>query len=144
METIGIVGGIGPYAGLDLIKKLFDQTKACSDQEHLPVSLLSVPHTINDRTEFLLGKTQVNPALSIANVIGHLHQCGASVVGIPCNTAHADPIFKEIVKQIPKDVKFLHMIDEVALYIKTRYPSLVNMGILSTTGTFKAIRKVVL
>lgn len=138
MKTIGIVGGVGPYAGVDLLKKIFDQTKACVDQDHLPVSLLSVPHHIEDRTEFLLGKTAVNPAGFIAEVIGNLYQCGASVVGIPCNTAHADPIFNEIAQRIPDDVTLLHMINEVALYITTHLPSLTHIGVLSTTGTFKA------
>lgn len=138
MKTIGVVGGVGPYAGLDVIKKIFDQTKASVDQDHLPVSMLSVPHQIEDRTEFLLGKTPLNPALFIAEVIEHLQQCGATVVGIPCNTAHADPIFNEIVQRIPKDVTLLHMINEVALYIKTHYPSLTTIGVLSTTGTFQA------
>jgi aspartate racemase len=32
---IGIVGGVGPYAGLDLLKKIYDNTIANNDQEHL-------------------------------------------------------------------------------------------------------------
>ncbi|HEY5615808.1 MAG TPA: aspartate racemase, partial [Bacteroidota bacterium] len=35
-HIIGVVGGVGPYAGLDLVKKIFDQTTASIDQEHLP------------------------------------------------------------------------------------------------------------
>ncbi len=138
MNTIGIVGGMGPYAGIDIIRKIFDQTRAKSDQDHLPVSMLSIPHRIKDRTEFLLGKTNENPALFISEVICSLHKGGASVIGMPCNTAHAEPIFKEIVKRIPKEVKLLNMINEVALYIKEFHPSFVNIGILSTNGTFKA------
>ena len=42
---IGIVGGVGPYAGLDLAAKVFAQTRARRDQEHLPLALLSLPHT---------------------------------------------------------------------------------------------------
>ena len=45
-KMIGIVGGVGSYAGIDLIKKVYDLTEATSDQEHLPVSMLSVPHKI--------------------------------------------------------------------------------------------------
>ena len=134
-NIIGIVGGIGPYAGLDLIRKIFDQTKATCDQDHLPVLMLSVPHSISDRTEFLLGKSHINPALAISEVICTLYKNGASVIGMPCNTAHAVPIFNEIVNRIPKEVKLIHMINEVAEYTKQRYPSAVNVGILSTIGT---------
>ena len=34
---IGVIGGMGPYAGIDLIKKILDMTKATSDQEHIPL-----------------------------------------------------------------------------------------------------------
>jgi len=134
-KIIGVVGGIGPYAGIDLVRKIFNQTKATCDQDHLPVCMLSVPHSIPDRTEFLLGKSDVNPALAISEVICTLYKHGASVIGIPCNTAHAVPIFSEIINRIPKEIKLIHMINEVAEYIKERYPSVVNVGILSTSGT---------
>ena len=52
---IGIVGGAGPYAGLDLAQKLLQQTKANSDQDYLPTLLISTPELIEDRTDFLLG-----------------------------------------------------------------------------------------
>lgn len=133
---IGIVGGMGPYAGLDLIKKIFYLTDASTDQEHLPISMVSVPHTIADRTDFLSGNSTVNPATSISNVIRTLYDQGATVIGMPCNTAHAEPIFKEIIKKIPNEVKLVHMINEVSKFIKIKYPFIKNVGILSTTGTF--------
>lgn len=43
---IGIVGGIGPFAGKDLLEKIFANTFANSDQEHLDVVLLSMPSKI--------------------------------------------------------------------------------------------------
>ncbi len=135
-RIIGVVGGVGPYAGIDLVQKIFNQTKATCDQEHLPVSMLSVPGSIPDRTEFLLGKGDVNPALAISEVICTLYQQGASVVGMSCNTAHAAPILNEIIDRIPREVKLVSTIHSVAKYIKEHYPSIVKVGILSTTGTF--------
>ena len=52
MKTIGVVGGVGPYAGLDLAKKIFDNTEAQHDQEHLDVLLVNSPRLINDRTAY--------------------------------------------------------------------------------------------
>jgi aspartate racemase len=117
-KMIGVVGGIGPYAGIDLVRKILNQTKATCDQDHLPVFMLSVPHSIPDRTEFLLGASEVNPALSISEVICTLYRNGASVIGMPCNTAHAAPIFSEIVSRIPRTVNLIHMINKVGEYIK--------------------------
>ncbi|RPI41687.1 MAG: aspartate racemase, partial [Bacteroidetes bacterium] len=57
---IGIVGGMGPYAGLDLLRKIYDNTLAGSDQEHLDTILISLSSRIPDRTEYLLGKENLN------------------------------------------------------------------------------------
>lgn len=137
-KMIGVVGGIGPYAGVDLVQKIFDLTKADCDQEHLPVCMLSMPHTIADRTEYLVGKTDINPAIALSSVIDKLQRIGASVVGMPCNTAHAAPIFDEVARRIPESVTLVHMIDEVAKYIKQTYPSVTQVGVLSTTGSYTA------
>ncbi|HIB60502.1 MAG TPA: aspartate/glutamate racemase family protein [Candidatus Marinimicrobia bacterium] len=133
---IGVVGGMGPYAGLDLLKKIFDLTDATCDQDHLPVTMLSVSHSISDRTDFLLGKSEDNPALAIADVICSLFKQGATVIGMPCNTAHAEPIFNDILNRIPNKVQLVHMINEAADFINENYPTVKNVGILSTTGTF--------
>jgi len=135
---IGVVGGMGPYAGLDLLQKIFDETDAKTDQEHIPVSMLSIPHTIADRTEFLIGESTENPAIAISKVIHKLYAQGATVIGMPCNTAHADSIFDEILNHIPTDIFFVHMIQEVVRHIKNQYSSIQNVGILATTGTMKA------
>jgi len=135
---IGVVGGMGPYAGLDLVQKIFDQTDAKTDQEHIPVAMLSIPHSIADRTKFLTGGSPKNPAIAISKVIHKLYAQGATVIGMPCNTAHADSIFDEILNHIPTDIFFVHMIQEVVRHIKNQYSSIQNVGILATTGTMKA------
>jgi aspartate racemase len=135
-RMIGIVGGVGSYAGLDLIKKIYDHSGAASDQEHLPVSMLSVPHKILDRSKFLLNEIMENPAYSIAEIISTLYQNGAEIIGIPCNTAHAPAIFEKILDNIPKQCRIVHLIEEVAAYIKENYPQIEKVGVLSTNGTY--------
>ena len=137
---IGIVGGVGPYAGLDLARKILNETKAKRDQDHLSIALLSFPEEIEDRTSFLSHQTNINPAYAIFSIIRKLEKLGAKVVGIPCNTAHAPPIFDLIVENLEKansDVKLVHMIVEVARFIKKKHRRIQNVGVLSTTGTYK-------
>lgn len=138
---IGIVGGIGPYAGVDLLKKVFDHTVAGSDQEHLDAVLISVSTKIGDRTEYLTGKIKENPAFAIAEVIYKLKNAGAVVVGIPCNTAHAPQIFdviKSALKKNSVEITVLNMIEETAFFVKANYPDIRKVGVLSTTGTFRS------
>lgn len=139
---IGIVGGVGPYAGLDLNKKIFDNTCANSDQEHLSVYLLSHSRNITDRTEHLQKPDTVeNPAFAIYDIIKKLYNIGASIIGIPCNTAHSFKIFDKITQKINKDkikVKLIHMIKETKLFILEKYPAIKSIGLLATQGTFQA------
>jgi len=135
---IGVVGGLGPYAGLDLVRKIFDETDARTDQDHLPVAMLSVPASIPDRTEFLLDKTDVNPAHRVADLIRQLESIGATVVGIPCNTVHAPPILDIVLADLAEagsTVKLIHMITEVKHWIEEEHPVVKTVGVLATTGT---------
>ena len=137
-KMIGIVGGMGPYAGLDLVKKIFDLTQANQDQDHVPLAMISVPHKITDRTKFLEGGTDINPGIEISNIVRQLSDQGASVIGMPCNTAHSSKIIKEVYNSIPEGITFVNMVSEVIKFIKGEYPDIERVGILATTGTMKA------
>jgi aspartate racemase len=139
-KIIGIVGGAGPFAGLDLLAKVLDQTAAVYDKDHLTVIHLSQPNRLPDRTGFLLGETAVNPAHAIFQQLQTLARAGANIAAIPCNTAHAPVIFDQVVallKAAGCSVKFLHMIAETAVFIQQHYPQMRRIGVLSTTGTYR-------
>lgn len=134
---IGIVGGVGPLAGLDIFKKIIEETIATKDQEHIPVVLSSQPHRIADRTAFLLGNSDENPAHALLKIINELDNAGAHVAAIPCNTAHAPAIFEHISTALQKDalkIQLLHLVEETAKFIHAHYPNQ-KVGVLSTTGT---------
>jgi aspartate racemase len=137
---IGIVGGIGPMAGVDLYKQIVENTIAATDQEHLPVLLASLPNEIADRTSYLLGKNDQNPASALARVIMLLNNSGCTHVGIACNTAHAPQIYEpmtELLRIMGSRVEMVHMIEEVVRQIINHPAQLQRIGILSTTGAYK-------
>ena len=137
---IGIVGGVGPYAGLDLAKNIFDNTLAETDQDHLDLIMLSASSTISDRTEYLMGRDPQNPARAMLNVLIKMEASGATVAGIPCNTAHASEIFDEILSGLAAKqsrLNLLNMVDETIKEIKIQFPLVNCVGILSTTGTYQ-------
>jgi aspartate racemase len=133
---IGIVGGVGTFAGIDLYRKIYQHTDARTDQDHPPVALLSIPHRVLDRTEFLLGKVEDNPGVAIAGIIKALVSVGAEVIGIPCNTAHTPVIFEEIKKGVPSGAELLNMVEEVGRQLSEKFPDIRKAGILGTTGTY--------
>ena len=139
-ELIGIVGALGPYAGLDIVKKLFDQTIAEKDADHLPVLLISDPTEIPDRTEFLLGRQPINPAIQIVERLRMLDAAGARYAGIPCNTSHAPKIMDAIRNGMDSyglKIQLINMIDEVVRHSKSQSKGECRPGILATLGTFK-------
>ena len=120
-RIIGVVGGVGPYAGLDLCRKIFNQTKASKDQDHLSVALLSYPCRIVGRPDYLQGSTHTNPAFAVCEIVSQLVQLGAGVVGIPCNTMHSPRIFDVLLDEAKKaelEVRILNMVEEVRDFIQ--------------------------
>lgn len=137
-KIIGIVGGVGPFAGLDLQHKVAQETIACRDQDHLTVLSISNPAEIPDRTAYLQGEVELNPAIPIARQLLTLESIGAQVVGIPCNTAHATPIFSVIEAELlaaGSKLNLLHMMSETARFLREYHPGVRQVGVLSTTGT---------
>lgn len=134
--VIGVVAGVGPFAGIDLLKKITLQTRASTDQAHLPVLSLSNPSEIADRTDFLLGHTGQNPAQAIARQLITLSQMGATVAGIPCNTAHAPAIFDVIQAETDaQPIEIVHMLREVGLHLQLAFSDVTKVGVLSTDGS---------
>ncbi|MEC9171934.1 MAG: hypothetical protein VYC97_04960, partial [SAR324 cluster bacterium] len=112
---IGIIAGAGPFAGLDLATKILEQTDASCDQEYLPMVSVSTPGEIEDRTRFLLGESEENPAYALAKNFLDLQRMNAKVIGMPCNTAHAAPILEVFHQEIAphaKSARYLDMIQE--------------------------------
>lgn len=137
---IGIVGGVGPLAGVDLFRKIIEETKATADQEHLPVILWSTPQHIPDRTEYLEGRAAKNPAVPISKIFRELEKLGATVAAIPCNTAHAPQILEEVyrlMKEADSNLQILSIIEETTRYLLQNYAEGAAVGVLSTIGTRK-------
>lgn len=138
-QIIGIIGGIGPLAGIDLCKRIVENTTAKTDQEHLPFLLASIPNRIVDRTEYVLGNIKTNPAFSIVEIILALEKSGATIIGIACNTAHAPQIFELILSELNQHksgIEVVNMIDETIQIIKSQ-ANIQKAGILSTSGCYK-------
>lgn len=140
-QIIGIVGGMGPQAGLALYENIILNTVAFVDQQHLPVILMAFPGDIEDRTLFLKSQAGVNPAYEIINIIKKLVCSGASLIGIACNTSHSPVIFDVITAEINKlenKPTLLNMPVEVCDYISRNHPGIKKIGLMTTNGTYES------
>ncbi len=133
MKTIGILGGMGPMATVNLAEAIVRNTQAETDQDHPPM-IVDSNTRIADRTAFLLGKSDKDPRGELIKSAKRLETAGAGCIIMPCNTAHA--FYKDIAAAT--SVPVLHMTDETAKWIKTYYPDETKVGILATQGTYSA------
>ncbi len=139
--AIGILGGVGPYAGLDLNKKIFDNMQTDgTDQDYLDVYLISRSSDIPDRTKYLKQEESTNPAEGLFRSILKLENIGATVMAIPCNTAHAITIYnrlKELMSLAGCQGKLLHIVEETHKYLEAELSSFNKIGLLGTLGTYE-------
>ena len=83
---LGVIGGMGPLATADFFRKLVDATPATRDEDHVPVLIHSVPQLPSRPAAILRGGTSPLPELLLAR--DRLLNAGATMLSMPCNTAH--------------------------------------------------------
>ena len=142
LPIIGVIGGAGPCAGLDFVGKIFSNTLATRDQDHLSCVLVSCPSIIPDRTVFLLEdkEEETNPAFGMFESARRLYLAGARIAAVACNTAHAVRIFSPfiaMVKESLPDLQIVNMLETCALYVKESL-RIKRLGLLATMGTYKS------
>ena len=137
--TIGIIGGMGPHAGIYLADRITAHTRATGDADHLGLRLASLPAEIPDRTPYLFDRSAPDPSPDILRIAGELVDAGCSVLGMPCNTAHAPAILDRVLSVLAErhpGARFLHLIEEPAAHCATAAPGARRIGILATLGTY--------
>ncbi|MCA1670446.1 MAG: amino acid racemase [Thermomicrobia bacterium] len=126
---VGILGGMGPAATADLYAKIIAATPATRDQEHLHVVIWADP-TVPDRSTALLHGGE-DPTPWLLHGATQLAAMGASLIAVPCNTAHAFiPRIASVVS-----IPFLQMMDETAAAVALAHPAIQRVGLLATSGT---------
>jgi aspartate racemase len=87
-RVVGIIGGMGPEATLDLMRRVLAKTPARDDQDHIHLIVESNPK-IPSRIAHLIEGTGADPTPELARIAVNLQRAGAEALAIPCNTAHA-------------------------------------------------------
>jgi len=139
--VIGIVGGMGPQAGVDLANRITQLTRARYDQDHLSTILMSFPGMITDRTAFLEDETAINPGHAIAGIIKKLEAAGAELVVMACNTSYAPPIFSVVTRELQRansSVTMIHMPEETCRMVSRKLNVAHRVGLMATNGTYKS------
>ncbi|NMH68128.1 amino acid racemase [Bacillus sp. RO3] len=84
-KTIGILGGMGPAATVDLFQKIVANTEASRDQEHIKILIYNNPKI---PPRMLNPKEGQDPVPEIIRSARLIEQAGADFIIMPCHTAH--------------------------------------------------------
>lgn len=126
-KIVGIIGGMGPLATVDLMNKIISFTPAKKDQDHIHIIVDSYSQ-IPDRTTAILG-IGTDPAPYIIQSAQRLEKAGADFLVIACNTAHY--YYKSIIESV--SIPILHMPLETARFLHVN--DMRSVGLLATDGT---------
>lgn len=136
-RTIGIIGGMGPYAHLDfehkLLEAIHDLFGAINDQQFPNWLLSSIPAT-PDRTRALRGEGEDPLPWMLESARRITGDGRADFLVMCCHTAHA--FARRLEEHL--NVPLLDMVEESCAAITKRFPSVKRVGILGTTGLLRA------
>lgn len=129
---VGVVGGVGPAATVDFLRKIVRNTPAARDQDHIKLLVEQNPQ-IPDRTEHLIGGG-ADPTVSLYATCKKLEEGAADLIAIPCNTAHA---FVERIQPY-LGIPIVNMLTVTVRHLRETYPALRKVGVLATSGTIES------
>lgn len=86
-RVAGVLGGLGPAATIDFMRRVLALTPAANEQGHVRLLVDQNPGVPNRQKAILEGGPSPGPAL--AGMAAGLERAGADFLVMPCNTAHA-------------------------------------------------------
>jgi len=136
---VGILGGMGPAAGIDFARLflhactqvLSTQAQAITDQAYPTHWLAQLP--IADRTTALHDPAAAQPLAALVQGARQLVGLGARAIAIACNTAHA---WHADVQSAVPGVKVLHIARTTAAHLRARTHT--RAVLLATQGSYRA------
>lgn len=131
-KIIGVLGGMGPDATVDLFQKIVSKTSAEKDQDHHKLLIYNNPK-IPDRTAAILGNGE-DPLPPLIASAKKLEKGNADFLVMPCNTAHY--YYEDLVENI--DIEILNMIAETAKKVSEHSTDVRKVALMGTKGVIKS------
>lgn len=128
---LGILGGLGPMSTVCFYELITARTRAETDEEHID-AVISSRATTPDRTAYILGHSDRNPLPVMIDDARRLVAYGATLLAVPCNTAH---FFYDALRAAV-NVPILNIVEETT-YVLSRM-KVKHVGILATEGTISS------
>jgi aspartate racemase len=86
-KVVGVIGGMGPEATVEFMRRLIAATPAADDADHLHVIVDNNPK-VPSRIKALIDGNGEDPTPVLVEMAQKLETAGADFLTVPCNTAH--------------------------------------------------------
>jgi aspartate racemase len=125
--VLGVLGGMGPDATVELMQRIIRRTPARDDADHIRMIVDNNPK-VPSRIKALIEGTGEDPGPVLAQMARGLEQAGATLIAMPCNTAHHYlPVIRRAVS-----APVLDMIDLAIARLQAIEPPVRVIGILGS------------
>ncbi|GAA3541422.1 aspartate/glutamate racemase family protein [Zobellella aerophila] len=128
-KTVGVIGGMGPEATVDLMRRVIAATPAQDDIDHIHMLVDNNPK-VPSRIKALIEGTGASPAPFMAEMARGLERAGADFLVIPCNTAHK--YYPEVVAAV--DIPVVNILDVTVQQVKRCQPDIRKVGMLASSA----------
>ncbi len=130
MRTIGVLGGMGPYATLAFFRSLLQATPARKDWEHVRIIIDDNPHIPSRTRHVLFG--EASPAPAMLESCRKLEAYPVDFIAVPCNSAVI--FLPEIQPQLR--VRLLDIRDIAAAALAQRSPEASRVAVFGGHVTY--------
>ena len=131
--TVGILGGMGPEATVDLMQRIIAATPARDDQDHIHLLIDNNPQ-VPSRIAALIDGTGPSPLPALLAMARGLEAQGARLLAMPCNTAHH--YHADVARAV--SIPFLNMMELAVGGLHRAQPEARRVGLLASS----ALRKI--
>lgn len=126
-KIVGILGGMGPEATVDLMQRIIRLTPALDDADHIRCIVDNNPK-VPSRIKAIIEGDGEDPGPCMADMGRRLESWGADFLVIACNTAH----YYYGAVQEAVNIPVINLIDLVASHVKDNFPNRRKIGILAS------------
>jgi aspartate racemase len=126
-KIVGVIGGLGPEATVDLMRRVIEATPARDDADHIRMIVDNNPK-IPSRIKALVEGTGESPAPLMTEMARRLAAFGADFLVIPCNTAHF--YYNDICAGV--EIPILNMVDLTVESVLKENPFVQTVGLLAS------------
>ena len=131
--TIGIIGGSGPLATLDIERKILSANqnlaKPLIDQDYFNLLVFNYSETYDRNDSVIFNR--MSPLGQYIDYVTAISNLNVDLILLACNTAHMYlPVLRE-----KTNIPIINIIEVTTNYIKNKFPECSQLGLISTKVT---------